>query len=231
MNTSRRNLVLATGALGLSASLASMPAFASDAGDAAALVVKSQATVEAFAQDKELSSLGASLADAKAVLVFPQILKAGFVLGGSGGTGVLLVRDEKTGNWHGPAFYTIGSASFGLQAGASSAEVLMLVRTQRALDALYTNKVKLGGDASIAVWDKGMGTGAALSADMVAYSMVKGAFAGVAIDGSVLDVRQSLNRAYFGKPVTPEDILVKRNVSNPSADGLLTAVRKAAKAM
>jgi lipid-binding SYLF domain-containing protein len=228
MNTSRRNFVLAAGALSLAAALAGTPARASDAGDAAALVAQAQATLNAFAQSKDFPGFGAALAGSRGVLVFPQVLKAGFVLGGSGGNGVLLMRDEKTGDWRGPAFYTMGSASIGFQAGVSEAQVVMLVQTQKALDSLYTNKVKLGGDASVAVWKKGVGAGAGLS-DFVAYSMVKGAFAGVAVDGSVLDVRQSLNQAYYGQPATPVDIVVKQAVSNPAAAGLQQTAKAAAK--
>ena len=144
------------------------------------------------------------------MLIFPQVLKAGFVLGGSGGSGVLLVRDAKTGKWIGPAFYTMGSASLGFQAGASAAEVVMIINSQKALDSLFSNKVKLGGDASVAIGPKGTGAGVALDSDFIAYSTVKGAFAGLAIDGSVLDVRGALNSAYYGKKMTPVDILVKQ---------------------
>lgn len=226
---SRRYFSLTVGALGLAAAFGSVPAQASDASDAEALVRKAEATVNAFVHKKEFTDLGKALGEAKGVLVFPQVLKAGFILGGSGGTGVLLVRDEKTGEWVGPAFYTIASASFGFQAGASSAETMMLVHSQKALDSLYTNKVKLGGDASVAVWKSGMGAAAAMSTDFVAYSMVKGAFAGLAVDGSVLDIRQSLNAAFYGKEVTPVDILVKREVVNPKAASLQAALKKAAK--
>ncbi|SEB19148.1 lipid-binding SYLF domain-containing protein [Variovorax sp. YR216] len=228
MQNTRRKLMLAFGALGLTAGFATMPAHASDAEDAKALVHKAQTTINAFTHNKDFSGLGAELGKAKGVLIFPKVLKAGFVLGGSGGTGVLLANDGK-GGWVGPAFYTMGSASFGFQAGASAAEVVILVRTQKALDSLLTSKVKLGGDASVAVWKKGMGAGGTIDADFVGYSAVKGAFAGLAIDGSVLDVRESLNTAFYGKPVTPSDILVKREVSNPAAAGLLAAVSKVAK--
>lgn len=231
MNTTRRDFSFAVGTLAIAALFGSLPARAADdAADAKALVQKAQATVNAFAKNHDFSAeFGAALGKAKGVLIFPQILKAGFVLGGSGGSGVLMVRDEKTGSWSGPAFYTMGSASFGFQAGASSAEMVMLVHTQKALDSLHTSKVKLGGDASVAVWKKGMGTSAALSADFVAFSMVKGAFAGLAVDGSVIDVRDSLNAAYYGKPVTPLEILTKHEVSSPASAGLQAALKKTAK--
>jgi lipid-binding SYLF domain-containing protein len=142
---------------------------------------------------------------------------------------VLMVRDENTGNWTGPAFYTMGTASVGLQAGASSAEVVMVVHSQKALDSLYTNKLKLGADASIAVGPKGVGTGASVTADFVVYSAVKGAFVGMSVDGSVLDVRDTLNLAYYGKPVTPVDILVKQVSSHPGANAMQATMRNATK--
>ncbi|WP_431273045.1 lipid-binding SYLF domain-containing protein [Variovorax ureilyticus] len=228
MQNTRRNLMLAVGALSLTAGFATMPAHASDADDAKALVQKAHTTINAFSHNKDFTGLGAELRQSKGVLIFPQVLKAGFVLGGSGGTGVLLANDGK-GGWVGPAFYTMASASFGFQAGASAAEMVILVRSQKALDSLLTSKVKLGGDASVAIWKKGMGAGATIDADFVAYSTVKGAFAGLSIDGSVLDVRESLNTAFYGKPVTPADIVVKRDVSNPAAASLLAAVSKVAK--
>ncbi len=229
MDMSRRTLSLAACAVGVAATFSTFPVRAADAEDANKLVQDAQATVKSFATSKDFPGIGADIGKAKAVLVFPQILKAGFVLGGSGGSGVLLVRDEKTGGWVGPAFYTMGSASFGFQAGVSSAEMVMLVHTQKALDSLFSAKVKLGGDASVAVWKSGMGAGAALSTDFVAYSAVKGAFAGLAVDGSIIDVRESLNKAFYGKPVTPTEILVKREVSNPASTGLQTALKSAAK--
>jgi lipid-binding SYLF domain-containing protein len=225
MDNRRRHLIVTGGAIVLAGAFNCMHAWASDATDASMLVEKAHVTVNAFASNKDFPTLKSTLAKAKGVLIFPQILKAGFVLGGSGGSGVLMLRDEKTGNWNGPAFYTMGSASLGFQAGASSAEVLMVIHSQKALDSLYSNKLKLGADASIAVGPKGVGTGASVTADFVVYSTVKGAFVGLAVDGSVLDVRDTLNSAYYGKPVTPIEILVKKEVGNPEAQKLQAALK------
>ena len=224
----RRSLTVAGVALAATMAMTGSPsARASDASAAAELVAKAQATIGEFGRNKDFPTFSPALAKARGVLIFPQVLKAGFVLGGSGGSGVLLVRDAKTGKWIGPAFYTMGSASLGFQAGASAAEV---VNSQKALDSLYASKVKVGGDASVAVGPKGTGTGIALDSDFVAYSAVKGAFAGLAIDGSVLDARGGLNSAYYGKKkTTPVDILVKRQVANkPESAALQAAVKKAA---
>jgi lipid-binding SYLF domain-containing protein len=228
MNKGRRNFTLAAATLATAFATVSSPARADDAADAKGLVAGAQTTINAFTSSKDFPTLGPALGKAKAVLIFPEILKAGFILGGSGGSGVLLVNDGK-GGWSEPAFYTMGSASIGFQAGASAAEVVMIVNSQKALDSLYSNKVKLGGDASVAAGPKGVGTGASLTADFVVYSTVKGAYAGMSVDGSVLDVRESLNKAYYGKPATPVDILVKNAASNPDSAGLRAALKKAQK--
>jgi lipid-binding SYLF domain-containing protein len=226
MNMTRRSLTLA--GVAAMATTAGLPAWASDASDAEDLVLKAKATIEQFGRNDDFPTFSPALAKARGVLIFPQVLKAGFILGGSGGSGVLLMRDVKSGKWIGPAFYTMGSASLGFQAGASSAEVVMIVNTQKGLDSLFSNKVKLGGDASVAIGPKGAGTGIALDSDFVAYSTVKGAFAGLAIDGSVLDVRGALNSAYYGKKLTPAEILAKRAPAKPEAAALQAAVKKAA---
>lgn len=225
MTVSRRTLTLASLSVAVAAAFSSLPARASDATDAQELVDKSRLTITSIGSDKDFDSFHAALGKAKAVLIFPNVLKAGFILGGSGGSGVLMVRDAKTGEWGGPAFYTMGSASIGFLAGASAAEVVMIVNSQKALDSLYTNKVKLGADASVAAGPKGVGTGASLTADFVVYSKVQGAYAGMSVDGSVLDVRESLNAAYYGKPITPVDILVKNAATNPTSASLKSTLK------
>lgn len=211
---------LATGAL-----LALPTARADDAADARAVVDKARITIEALARDKNFGALREGLKQARGVLIFPQIIKAGFFIGGSGGTGVLLARDGE--NWHGPAFYTIGSASIGVQFGGEAAEVVILVNSQKALDGLYSNKFKLGSDASIAAGPVGQGGGITFTTDLMSFSKSKGAFAGVSFEGSVLDVRDSLNNGYYGRKVTPLDILVKHAVASKHADALRAAVKAA----
>jgi len=98
---------------------------------------------------------------------------------------------------------------------------------------LLTTRVTLGGNVSVALGPVGAGAAAAtagISADIVSYSRNRGLFAGIAVDGAVVRVRSSLNRAYFGKTATPTDILVRRSVKNKNANGLLDAVKKAAAA-
>jgi lipid-binding SYLF domain-containing protein len=202
----------------------------------AAEPVKQQGTVDNalvtfrnFMADKQMVWLQKNLKDSKALLIIPNLLKAGFVWGGSGGNGLLVVRDEKTGEWSQPAFYSIGSVTFGLQIGGESAEVIMVVRTQKALDALFTTEFKLGGDTSIAAGPVGVGAKSAVKTDIVSFAKSKGLFAGLSLEGSMLKVSDDSNKAYYNQAVSPVDIIVKKTVSNPGSDALRHALKKAVK--
>jgi len=229
MNQTRRNITLTGVALALTAAFASLPARADDASDAKSTVEKATATVNAFAADKNFVVLPQLLKKAKGVLVYPLIVEGGFIIGGSGGTGVLLVRDEKTGKFGSPAFYSMGGISLGFLAGGQAAETMLVVNTQKGLDSLLSTKVKLGGDASVAAGPVGAGATATFTEDFVSYSKSKGAYANMSLSGQVIAVRESLNNAFYGKPVSPVDILVKNSVSNPAAAPLQAALASMAK--
>ena len=205
------------------------PVLAVAASEEQLLVDKARITFESFMSDPNMSFLKGHLKEAKGILIVPSLLKAGFVFGGSGGHGVLIVNDAKKGQWSQPAFYTIGSVSFGLQIGGEDAEVIMMVRTQKAVDALLTTSVKLGGDTSIAVGPVGGGAKSNVVADIFSFSRSKGAFAGLALDGSVVKTRDEWNAAYYGKPASPVDILVTHSVSNPGSAELRKTVSRYAK--
>jgi lipid-binding SYLF domain-containing protein len=202
-------------------------AMAADKEDAQGIVDKSRVTLSAFMRDKDYEWLRENIKKAKGVLIYPQVLKAGFIFGGSGGTGVLLTRDSKTGEWSDPAFYTLGSVSFGLQIGGEAAEVVLLVMSQKGVDSLLTSKFKLGGDTSIALGPVGTGAKSDVTADFISFAKSKGLYAGLNLDGSYIDVRESLNKSYYGKEATPVDILVKKSVSNPGAVPLREELKKA----
>jgi lipid-binding SYLF domain-containing protein len=181
-------------------------------------------------RDSNYSWVRENINRAKGVLIFPQTLKGGFIFGGSGGTGVLLVRNEKTGNWSEPAFYTIGSATFGLQIGGEAAEIVILAMTQKAVDSLFSSSFKLGGDTSIALGPVGAGAKAnadipSITSDFIAFAKSKGLYAGLNLEGAVVAVRDSLNRAYYGKDVRPADIIVKHDVRNSRAAQLQEALK------
>jgi SH3 domain-containing YSC84-like protein 1 len=192
------------------------------------LVEQSRMTVNNFLADKELGdSVRSLLQRAKAVVIFPQELTGAFIIGASGGNGVALARDAQN-RWSGPAFYTLGGVSFGFQAGGEASEVLLVALTDRGLAALQSTSAKLGADAGVAAGPVGLGAAAAtenLSADIVSYVRNKGLYAGVALTGAVVGVRTALNQAYYGRAVTPTDILTSRTVSNPQSAGLVGELR------
>jgi lipid-binding SYLF domain-containing protein len=208
------------------------PVNANDAKDSAHLVGKAQMTLENFVKAREMEGFRNLLKDARGVFIAPQILKGAFVIGVSGGSGVFVVRDRKTGIWAGPAFYTIGEASFGFQAGGEASEVILLAMTDRGITALLGNSAKLGADIGVAAGPVGMGAAAStanLSADIVSFARSQGLYGGIALDGAVVKVRNGLNNAYYHrKKLTPTDILIRRTVANPGSESLLKAVSRAA---
>jgi SH3 domain-containing YSC84-like protein 1 len=208
-------------------SVAAPGAMAAGEEDAQGIVDKARVTFGEFMRDDNYSWIRDHMKDAKGVLIYPQVLKAGFIFGGSGGTGVLLSRDGKTGEWSNPAFYTMGSVSFGLQIGGESAEVLLMVMSQKGMDSLLTSNFKLGGDASVALGPVGGGAKSDVTTDFLSFSKSQGLYAGINLDGSYLSVRDTLNKAYYGKDVSPVDIIVKQSVGNKGAVPLREELKKA----
>lgn len=209
--------------------LMTAPSDAADSGgEQQALVDKARLTVEAFSADPGLSGPIRELkSEAKALFIVPQFVRGAFVFGGAGGSGVLLVRDEKTGGWSEPAFYTMGSASFGLQIGLDTSEMVLVVRTQKGLEEFYRTDFKLGADVSMAVGPAGEGVSVrGIAADILSYARKKGAFAGISVEGAIIAVSNDSNRAYYGKDVRPTDIIIKHSVSNPESAALRKTVEE-----
>lgn len=164
------------------------------------------------------------LRDAKGVLVIPSLLKAGFFVGGEGGSGVLLAKGAN-GQWSYPAFYTMGAASIGIQFGGQVSETMLIIMTAKGLNSIINNKVTLGGELNAAVGPYGVGvegaTSTALGADIITYSVGKGAFLGGGLEGAVIEKRDSLNQDYYGdQTATPEGIVLQGRHRNPKADVL-----------
>ena len=200
--------------------------------DQQVLVDKALATFQGFMKNTEFTWIGENLHKSYGVLIVPSLLKAGFVLGGSGGRAVMLVRDEKTGQWSEPGFYSIGSVSFGFQIGGEAAEVIMVIRKQKGVDKLLSSSAKLGGDTSIALGPVGGGAKTDVVADIVSFSHSKGAYAGLSLEGSVVKISNKWNEGYYDKSgVRPTDIFISQSVSNPGSQKLREAVKKSEKAM
>jgi len=191
------------------------------------IVDKARIAVDSLRRDSDHPSLNPTLAKAKAVLIIPSLLKAGFILGGEGGSGVLLARTAD-GGWSGPAFYTLASGSVGLQIGAQDAEVIFLVMTDKGLKQVIQSQFKLGADASVAVGPKGAGVEAAttlaMGADIYSFARARGAFAGGSFEGSYIAAREEWNKAYHGQALSVEDIVLHNKAPNPGADALKQAL-------
>lgn len=195
------------------------------------LVDDSRGIFDDFLADPHMEVFRDHLKEAKAIVLVPELLKGAFLFGGTTGKGVLLVRDEKTGEWSQPAFYTVGSVSFGLQAGGKQSAAVLLAMTDEGVEMFYKSSFKLGTDVNLVVGPVGAGvegsTVPKLSGDLISFARSEGAFAGYSFEGAVISSREDWNEAYYGKPVKPEDIIVKRKVSNPDSAQLLEAVTKA----
>lgn len=187
------------------------------------------AALQSFTADESLTNFSQNLRNAKAILVIPSYTKAGFIFGGAGGAGALVAKD-KANKWVGPAFYNMGEASFGLQAGVENVEIILLVMTENGLNSLLSTDLKLGAGASVSAGTAGGGAGAQ-TADILSYGRTKGGlFAGLKVEGAIIKPAEKRNDAYYGKPVSPVDILVTGNVQvPPSGKDLLATAAKVAK--
>ena len=192
------------------------------------LVDQARIAVEQLRADPNLPIFPDLLARAKAVLVVPELVKAGFIIGGEGGSGVLLVRGAEADDWSYPAFYTMAAGSIGFQIGAQVSKVMFLIMTDGGLDALMSSNMTLGADASIAAGPIGAGIEAGTTfnaeADIYSFSHTKGLFGGLSFEGAVLVSDDDASEAYYGKPVTARGVVIHREVENTGADGLREAL-------
>jgi lipid-binding SYLF domain-containing protein len=160
--------------------------------------------------------------EAVGFLIAAKVVKAGFIFGGSGGRAVLVAKGDK--GWAGPAFYSMGTASAGFQAGVDVSQIITLVMNKKALDSLMSGSVKAGADASVAAGPVGAGAGAKPNSDFLVYSRAKGLFGGVNVNGTSIKPTEDWNKDYYGKLVSPIEIILRKSVHNPGGDALLKAV-------
>jgi lipid-binding SYLF domain-containing protein len=167
---------------------------------------------KAFGNAKEL------MRQARAVFIVPKLIKGGFIVGGEGGEGVLMVHNK--GGWSAPAFFAIGAASFGLQAGLQQSELIMLIMTQKGLDGVLRDNFKIGAQAGIAVVTLGSGVegaiGGASPPDIVVWSSSTGLYGGLTVDGSVIRAEPNMDSEFYGHSITSHDVLFG-NFESPRA--------------
>jgi lipid-binding SYLF domain-containing protein len=171
---------------------------------------------------------------ARCVIVFPSVLKAAFIVGGSYGRGAMVCRTRRnyTGPWGAPAMMALEGGSFGLQIGGEATDFVILVMNDRGADSVLHSKVKLGGDASVAAGPKGRdaeaNTDATLRAEMLSYSRSRGVFAGISLEGSTLRPDNDANKRLYGQDATAVEIITESKLAAPaSAHALIGRLQKA----
>ena len=193
--------------------------------EAQSLVDRSKATLALFKsrQEKPNNVFRARLADAQGILIFPQVIKGAFLFGAEGGDGVLVARNPD-GTWGYPAFYSLGSASFGVQVGAQAAEVILILRSRAAVHAVVRNQGKFGGDLQLTLGNVGTGLEAATTtnfgADIVGFSHAAGIYGGVSLEGAGIIRNVGMNQAYYGASATAAGIVLENRFSNLGAEAL-----------
>jgi lipid-binding SYLF domain-containing protein len=165
---------------------------------------------------------------ANCVLVIPELKKAAFIVGGEYGKGVMSCRAGE--QWSAPVFMQIAKGSWGFQAGAEQADLVLLVMNESGVQKLLKNKVNLGADASVAAGPVGrrggVSTDAVITAEIISYSRSKGLFAGVDVSGGMLRPDEDANKSTYGNGATPSTILAMREMSAPpEAAGFITALK------
>jgi len=191
------------------------------------LVADAEKVLSNFLRDPDMGWLQQNIRRSKALIIAPEILKAGFIFGGSGGRALVVARDPGSGKWVGPAFYVLATGSVGFQAGISVSEGVTMVMTDKGFNSLLATSFKMGGDASVAAGPVGAGAKSDIVADLITFNRAKGVYGGLNFDGTVVTAADDWNQAYYGKKVLPPDILVRGSVSNKGADKLLSEVTAA----
>ena len=148
-----------------------------------------------------------------AIAVFPSTIRAGFIFGAQRGHGFIAARQTDTGHWSPPAFLTLTGGSFGLQAGAQEADVILLIQNRRGLDRLLGNQFTLGGDAEAAVGPVGRSLEAStdlqMTAEILSYSRSRGVFAGLTLGGSTLRADRDANERFYGVRLDSRQVVLE----------------------
>jgi lipid-binding SYLF domain-containing protein len=224
MHVSRR-LFLALPAAAAAASLV-RPAFALS--DAQNLVEKSRLAFLDMITDDNYKEMREYVKRARALIIFPELIKGAFIIGAEGGSGVLVTRGASGQGWSYPAFYTLASGSLGLQIGGQSSELVLTVMSEKALDAVINDQFKVGGNVDVAIGPVGKGLSAAtttnFSSDAYSFAKTQGAYVGMSLDGAGILSRGSRDVEYYGTGATSAGIVIQRKFSNKNADILRDAL-------
>ncbi len=173
--------------------------------------------LQAFDRMLERPRFVKALDEARAVIVFPSLLKAGYFVGGKSGSGVLMKRNQD-GGWSYPAFVQILGGTFGVQIGVSVSQVILVIRSEPALEAMLDGNLELGGDFAVAVGPAAIDAGVDTSIDVLTFTVSKGLYAGLTLEGSTVVKSVKRNRALYGADMTMRDIVVRGRASSEPAE-------------
>ncbi len=188
------------------------------------LVDNSLNTLNQFIADPNMQVIQDLSKRARGIIIIPQMIRGGFVVGGAGGSGVLFARDMNTGLWNGPAFYSIGSLTFGLQIGGEVSQVVMFVMTGKGMNSMMSSSFKLGADVTMAAGPIGGGA-KTTTTDILAYARSKGAFGGFTVEGGVMQTKDSWNISYYDSAAaSPYEILITHSVANGYGDDIIKTI-------
>ena len=179
------------------------------------LIHSSENSLKKLISNSELTHLTEYLKNSRAILIFPELYEGGLIFGAKGGNGILIIR-RNAEEFSGPFFYSIGGLSFGLQVGMKSAQVAMTIMTNRGLNSILKERVKLGVDVDTAIINSGIGYSAESTlrlADIYSFSDNSGLFVGGSLEGTYLQPRNDLNKIIHGKEFTSEEILKNKSIS------------------
>lgn len=215
----RRSLLAGTAATFLSSAAA--PSIALADAKRQSLVDQSLDTARKVLSGKDFPDAVKLMGRSKAVLIVPELVQGGFIVGAAGGRGILM-NHTGPGNWSYPAFYGMGSGSVGLQVGGKVSEIIFIILTEKGLKAILDHKFKFGAEAGVTMVAVGAGfegaSTSALGADIVAFANSNGLFAGVSLEGSYIDPDNDWNALYYGAGATGRAIVVDRRFTNPGAE-------------
>ncbi len=217
----RRTLLAGTAAAMASPFLTAVPSLA-DA-KRQSLVDQSLNSARKVLSGKDYPDALRNMGKARGVIIVPEMVQGGFILGAAGGRGILMGRTSPN-HWTYPAFYGLGSGSVGFQAGAKVSEIVFIILTEKGLAAILDHKFKFGAEAGVTMVAVGIGlegaSTAATGADIVAYASSNGLYAGASLEGSYIDADNDWNALYYGAGATGRAIIQDGRFSNPGAEPL-----------
>ncbi len=205
-------------------------AFALDKSEAQTKVEESVIVVKKMVSSPDAKAARWLLKRSKGVIIVPDMVKAGLVLGGKFGRGILLAR-TKNGSWSPPVFLTLGGVSAGFQLGAQTTELFMVLMNRKGIDGVLKGKAKFGVDAAVTggPWGRDAAAGlnaASLKADIYSYSRSQGLYGGATLDGAGMEIDKETTKAYYGKAIPASQILAGKAVPGQEAKRLIAVLEK-----